>query len=232
MTGVDTMFAVCGQHLRERRRAMERSDTNAVGQAIKAYLQAHGLSLRKFATMTEIHVSTLSRLVNGKRRATAQQMRKLAPYVAIPKEEDGHDGESWQRLQEFFAVVSPDMEVSQWNHLNAHIKEILDTYETFARTIEGDNMIRTEFPKKMAQVAGIGPLVSEMERWFANYQTLPWAAPERTVMASGLLYFILSTDAIPDYMFPIGYLDDALAIHLVMQRLQQMAITHPSSDSP
>ncbi len=32
---------------------------------------------------------------------------------------------------------------------------------------------------------------------------------ERCILGSVLLYFVLATDVIPDYVFPIGYLDDA-----------------------
>jgi uncharacterized membrane protein YkvA (DUF1232 family) len=35
-------------------------------------------------------------------------------------------------------------------------------------------------------------------------------------MGSALLYFILPVDVIPDYIFPIGYLDDAIAVQLVL----------------
>ncbi|MEH7609111.1 DUF1232 domain-containing protein [Priestia megaterium] len=35
------------------------------------------------------------------------------------------------------------------------------------------------------------------------------------------MYFILPTDIIPDYVFPIGYLDDAIAVQLVMNQLAE-----------
>ncbi|MEM5594999.1 YkvA family protein [Niallia circulans] len=33
-------------------------------------------------------------------------------------------------------------------------------------------------------------------------------------MGAALIYFIISVDVIPDYIFPIGYLDDAVAIKI------------------
>ncbi|MDR3542351.1 MAG: YkvA family protein [Desulfosporosinus sp.] len=42
---------------------------------------------------------------------------------------------------------------------------------------------------------------------------------DRVLLGSALLYFILPTDVIPDYIFPIGYLDDAIAVKLVLDKL-------------
>lgn len=44
----------------------------------------------------------------------------------------------------------------------------------------------------------------------------------KTVIGSGLLYFVLSADIIPDYSFPLGYIDDALAVRLVLERLKEL----------
>ncbi len=51
---------------------------------------------------------------------------------------------------------------------------------------------------------------------FSNEDT---PSAERAVLGSALLYFILSTDIIPDYIFPIGYLDDAIAVQMVLNKL-------------
>jgi uncharacterized membrane protein YkvA (DUF1232 family) len=39
------------------------------------------------------------------------------------------------------------------------------------------------------------------------------------VIGSTLLYLILTPDVIPDYVFPIGYLDDAIAVSMTVDRL-------------
>lgn len=39
------------------------------------------------------------------------------------------------------------------------------------------------------------------------------------LMGGALLYFIVTTDLLPDYLFPIGYLDDALVVQTVYQQL-------------
>ena len=44
-----------------------------------------------------------------------------------------------------------------------------------------------------------------------NIVIQPHSAAKRSIIGSALLYFILSTDIIPDYVFPFGYLDDTIA---------------------
>lgn len=40
-------------------------------------------------------------------------------------------------------------------------------------------------------------------------------------MGGALLYFILPVDVIPDYIFPIGYLDDEFVVKLVLDLLSK-----------
>src|SRR5699024_11462619 len=39
------------------------------------------------------------------------------------------------------------------------------------------------------------------------------------IMGSALLYFIIPVDVIPDYVFPMGYIDDALAVKIALKML-------------
>ena len=48
---------------------------------------------------------------------------------------------------------------------------------------------------------------------------------ELAVIGSALIYFIISVDIIPDYIFPIGYLDDAIAVKLVLNLFSNKSIT-------
>lgn len=42
---------------------------------------------------------------------------------------------------------------------------------------------------------------------------------ELMLMGGALLYFIMPVDLIPDYIFPIGYIDDAAAVQVVLNQL-------------
>ncbi len=211
---------------------MEDIESNPLGQEIHRYLQEHSLSLRQFAAISGVHVSTLSRLANGKRRATGQQLRKLAPFLPHGSGELGSGGQALvlqhgMSLEEIIVRTLGNFTDFTTGHVHEDIVDSLKKYEVFSQTPEGEGLIVREFPGKISQVAGIGPLITELQNLFERFQTLDDGSPERPVIGSALLYFILSADAIPDYLFPIGYLDDALAIQLVMQRLN--ALQHSRS---
>ncbi|WP_343770096.1 YkvA family protein [Oceanobacillus oncorhynchi] len=38
-------------------------------------------------------------------------------------------------------------------------------------------------------------------------------------MGGVLLYFITPVDVVPDYIFPIGYMDDAIAVQIALKKL-------------
>jgi len=69
----------------------------------------------------------------------------------------------------------------------------------------------------------MGPFIDHLMEMYKQYASKETAEHERAVFGSVLLYFILSTDVIPDYIFPIGYLDDAIAINLGLSRLNKEA---------
>jgi uncharacterized membrane protein YkvA (DUF1232 family) len=72
------------------------------------------------------------------------------------------------------------------------------------------------------QVGGVGPFIEHLKQMHTKFLEGDITKAERDILGSALLYFILSTDIIPDYVFPIGYLDDAIAVQLVLNRLSQM----------
>ena len=47
---------------------------------------------------------------------------------------------------------------------------------------------------------------------------------ELIILGSGLLYFIISTDIIPDFIFPIGFLDDVIAIKIVLNKFSRLSM--------
>lgn len=83
-------------------------------------------------------------------------------------------------------------------------------------------MIRDRFQIKAQHIDGMGPFIEQLMQMHADFFDSSVTEKKRAVMGSVLLYFIYSTDIIPDYVFPIGYLDDAIAIQLGMQRLAQL----------
>ena len=46
---------------------------------------------------------------------------------------------------------------------------------------------------------------------------------ELAIIGGALLYFISPIDIIPDYIFPIGYLDDAIVVKIALDLLEKEA---------
>ena len=102
------------------------------------------------------------------------------------------------------------------------MEQELFRYEQYAQTEEGQRIIREGFDSKVSQVSGAGPFIDQlkqMHRRFCLDETTPG---ERIILGSALLYFILSTDIIPDYVFPIQYLDDVMAVNSALRRLEKL----------
>ena len=79
----------------------------------------------------------------------------------------------------------------------------------------------------MNQVGGAGPFIEQLKQMHEQFCADDITPDERTILGSALLYFIIATDVIPDYVFPIGYLDDAIAVRLVLNRLAQLKRIEP-----
>jgi uncharacterized membrane protein YkvA (DUF1232 family) len=80
------------------------------------------------------------------------------------------------------------------------------------RTSHPDQVQPRTFWRKVGAVAGRVPFTTEV---IAAYYAMrdphtPWR--HKAVLAGAIAYFILPIDAIPDFILPIGYSDDAAAL--------------------
>lgn len=98
----------------------------------------------------------------------------------------------------------------------------LDKYEQFARTNEGKKIIYDNFESKILSTNGVGIIIDKLNYLYKLFCSDDIDSNKHAVIGSGLLYFILATDVIPDYLFPIGYLDDAIAINMVTKHISEI----------
>jgi len=75
-----------------------------------------------------------------------------------------------------------------------------------------DQVEDRRFWRKIGTVAGRVPFITEV---VAAYYAMrdkhtPWR--HKAILAGAIAYFILPVDAIPDFILPMGYADDAAAI--------------------
>lgn len=106
------------------------------------------------------------------------------------------------------------------------IEEELEKYKIYALTEEGKSIIYKNFNKKIEAVNGDGFFIEELKEMYKKFCDESLPEEIHALLGSGLLYFILSVDIIPDYIFPIGYLDDIIAIKLVLHNMLEVKQKH------
>jgi len=200
-------------------------------ETVKDLLRDRSLSMRQLARLAGIHVATISKMLTGKQRINPDYLQRIAKHLSVapgvlfaaagfdvpsaavtpPAQTLDHIGDIMRRLG--FESVPFDKE--------SVMKELVK-YDGYARTQEGRSLIVERFPDKRREISGSGPFIDDLDDMFTRYIESATKEEERTILGSGLLYFVLSTDAVPDFMFPIGYLDDALAIQLTRERLRDL----------
>lgn len=192
-----------------------------LGKMLKSFLKNKSISMRKFSRLTGIDAATISRIINGKQSANINHMEKFSKCLNVPIEVllkyAGYNiGENIENSSEILNVM---------NSLNYKcdinkIKEELNKYEQYVLTPEGKNIVYKNFHKKLESINGSGFFVEKLESMYDEFSRKDISREKQAIIGSGLLYFILSTDIIPDYVFPIGYIDDIKALELVEQRMK------------
>lgn len=196
------------------------SRKNELGLLLKDLLKKHSLSMRKLSQMTNIDTATISRIVNGKRKATLEHLEKFSEHLHVSmnqlliaagyteslKNEHNIYVEQIQRLLE--SSHADDFSIEQ-------IDQKLAEYREYAQTEDGKMMILSEFEDKLKKVDSVGPFITHLKKFYERFRLRRGSHYELILIGSVLLYFIIPVDVIPDYVFPIGYLDDAIAVQLV-----------------
>ncbi|MFJ5624347.1 helix-turn-helix domain-containing protein [Peribacillus loiseleuriae] len=206
----------------------EMSKSN-LGSVLKGILKERSLSMRKLSELTGIDTATISRIINGKRKANPEHLQKFAHSLGVPTAElfvaAGYDIEqkpkqekldsdiqrSVNSIQNFLESSNIDMK----NFTITSVEQKLASYEQYTQTEEGKETILNSFGEKLQKVGSIGPFINRLKDMYEKFRLMKGTPGELALIGSALLYFILPVDAIPDYIFPIGYLDDAIAVQLV-----------------
>ncbi|MFS2170127.1 DUF1232 domain-containing protein [Priestia megaterium] len=205
----------------------------SLGLLLRSLLKENALSMRKLSSLTGIDTATISRIINGKQQANLRHLKEFAHYLNTPLEalidpagaasntpenevETGihYSIDKIQEILKSFNIVDTNFTIER-------VKQELTKYEQYAQTDEGHSMILDNFQSKIEQVGSVGTFIDQLKQMYLEYCNEETSAAKRSTLGSALLYFILPTDIIPDYVFPIGYLDDAIAVQLVMNQLTE-----------
>ncbi|KXZ18559.1 DUF1232 domain-containing protein [Bacillus nakamurai] len=201
-----------------------------LGPLLKSLLEEHSLSMRKLGTLTNIDTATISRIINGKQNANLKHLQEFSKHLHIPLEElleasgidVGNDKEA--PSQDPLTAIQDMLNMAEMfdkPFTQEQIERELTRYEQYAKTQQGHRLICEEFQKKMDNEGSVGPIIDHLKEMHLQYMDESTPPEDRAILGSALLYFILATDVIPDYMFPIGYLDDAIAVQIALHRLKK-----------
>ncbi|MFJ3388012.1 DUF1232 domain-containing protein [Lysinibacillus sp. NPDC086135] len=212
---------------------MAEQRNSTLGLLLRGLLKERSLSMRKFSELTGIDTATISRIINGKRNATPQHLEKFADCLDVPLinlfEAAGYPIEQRQEESESDSDIHTSVDAIQSllkssnvyddEFSVSHVEQKLESYGLYAQTEEGKNSILKDFDEKIKSVGSIGPFISKLKELYEKFTLGKGTIFELTLIGSTLLYFIIPVDVIPDYLFPIGYLDDAIAVQLTTKAL-------------
>ncbi len=203
------------------------SKCSDIGSLLRKLLKERSISMRKLSKLTDIDTATISRIISGKRKANLQHLEKIAEHLHVPLgvlvEAAGYSINTEKKLPS-------DVETSidfiqtflQSSDMNDHtfsldcVDKKLNDYHQYAATKEGEATILGEFEEKIQKIDSIGPVINRLKELYERFRSRKGTSHELALIGGALLYFIIPVDVIPDYLFPVGYLDDAVAVQMVL----------------
>lgn len=202
--------------------------SSAFGTFLRTQMETQKVSMRRLGEACGLDPATISRLATGKQKPLPEHIDKLASALQLPAIDlwqaagyiDRSSATPERKAGQPAAKLSPFSFLGIEGLDPTHIAAELEKYRLYAQTAEGHDTIMQSFEAKLEQVKGTGEFIQKLMTLYARYRADTVSPEQRHILGSALLYFILATDIIPDYMFPIGYLDDAMAIDMVWQQAQ------------
>lgn len=202
---------------------------NQFGTFLRSHMHHKQLSIRQLSDKTDIDKGTISRIMNGKRNPTMTHLSKFSealhiPYMEllkqaghpVPNEEVSDNISDLQieigELEQTLLSSKQARELFSMKKLH----QILNDLRMYAATKKGEQFIEREFENKLTTLQGRGPFIEQLKQCFTIFTKKQASTAHLILIGSALLYFIVPIDVIPDYLFPIGFIDDAIACQLVL----------------
>lgn len=213
----------------------EMRNSSKLGLLLKELLKEQSLSMRKLSELTEIDTATISRIINNKRKANPEHLQKFADCLNVPVADlfvaAGYsiDQRPENRHSDIHSSIDSIQNILESSDLYNNkftiesVEQQLTNYQQYSQTEEGKDTILKSFGDKLMKVGSIGPFINHLKDLFERFRLKRGTPVELVIIGSALIYFITSVDVIPDYIFPIGYLDDAIAVNLVLNLLSTKA---------
>ncbi|MBF0753796.1 helix-turn-helix domain-containing protein [Jeotgalicoccus halotolerans] len=198
---------------------------------LKNEVKSRSLSLRELSKLTDIDHATLSKIINGKRTANLNHLKKLSESFGTELEQllkmagftDSENDElkqTWKAVQKVVHELGGTDEEITYERVNQEI----EVFKKRSQTISGKEKIRKEFKAKMEKTSGIGKYIDQLKAMYCHFLQGNGHPKDQILIGAALLYFIVTTDLLPDYLLPVGLLDDAFIVQAISQRLENKNI--------
>lgn len=198
-------------------------------------MEERSLSIRKLGKLSGIDHATISKIMNGKRKVNLTHLQKLSSSLDVElttlMDAAGYTteskGKSGSEIQDSLEAIQKLMKTTNTYNGDFTLKQIkqeIADYQDYSQTDEGRETILQEFKSKIDKTGSLGPHIANLRTMFLRFSTKAGTTHELTLMGAALLYFIVTTDLIPDYLFAIGFLDDALIVQSILQHMENKKI--------
>ncbi|AZB44729.1 DUF1232 domain-containing protein [Bacillus sp. FJAT-42376] len=196
-----------------------------LGPLLKSLLKEKSLSIRKFSELTKIDKSIISKIINGKRKARPEHLKVFADHLEWPLPRlfaaAGYSVQSEPALSaEAISSLLKSSGLDDEVFTIANVEKQLAVFEAYGQTEEGKETILNRFKNKIQLLGSAGPFIHTLKGMYEKFCLNAGSPGQIASFAGVLLYFIVPVDVLPDYLFAVGYLDDAMAVHLVSGMLQ------------
>lgn len=212
-----------------------KEDDITLDAVIKSAMAEQALSLRRLSELCRLSPSTVSRILNQKQAANIKHLEAFSKHLQLPLstllrvsgwDVDEHANKNANECLNLMNDILDPYGV-KIEDINDEIKKELKKYEHYANTAAGKEAIINGFLPKINEIKGEGAIIDQLNKLFQLYCADKTETQIRSIAGSALLYLILTPDVIPDYAFPLGYLDDAIAVVLTVKRLSDdYGVTH------
>ncbi|MCE4050793.1 DUF1232 domain-containing protein [Bacillus sp. Au-Bac7] len=207
---------------------------NKLGHLLKTTLENQKISMSKLSLETNIDKATISRIISGKRKATPKHLQAISESLHIPVYElftaAGYTEKSTEADNHFELHAKIDAIQNMINSSGMYsdtfkIEEVekqINVYSNNVHSSEEQKNLITQFKKKVKKLGSEGPFIQQLEELYYKFRYKKGSPAQLLLMASGLFYFVSTLDVIPDYILPIGYLDDVIAINIILDRISKL----------
>ena len=197
---------------------------------LRDLMEEKQFSIRRLSRESGVDHATISKILNGKRKANVRHLQKLSegfgtdvlPLMQAAGYIEETDEKRTNELQSVFEKIQHMLSITDGYEKGFTEKELqqeIIIYEEQSLTNEGKRTILERFHEKIAKIEGQGPYIQQLHSMFTRFMNRKGSAKELGLIGAALLYFVITKDLMPDFLFPVGFMDDALVVQVVMKRL-------------